>query len=128
MADELQGLEEQGDGTETPWCGQCGQGLKWSQHDECLGCLTAGGKPAETVNLRTVHWDMAVLQAVIRRKVAVWEQRHPGWELVVDMQRSWEDSTHPSKHVDRETTIGRKLAWTRFRVERKHPRGRRGVV
>lgn len=121
MAEDVQGFEEAQ--PETPWCIQCGQGLKWSQHDECLGCLTVGGRPAETVSLRTVHWDTAVLHAVIRRKVAVWEARHPGWELVPDMQRYWEDSTHPSKYVDRETAIGRKLAWTRFRVERRHPRG-----
>ena len=125
MSDTVQGLEEKGD--ETPWCVQCAQFLKWPYHDECLGCLTVGGRPAETVTLRTVHWDTAVLHAVIRRKVAVWEQRHPGWELAADMQRYWEDSTHPSKYVDRETSIGRKLAWTRFRVERKHPRGVRLV-
>ena len=104
---------------------QCAQWLKWPGRDECLGCLTGGGRPAETVSLRTVHWDTAVLHAVIRRKVAVWEQRHPGWELAPDMQRYWEDSTHPSKYVHRDTAIGRKLAWTRFRVERTHPRGRR---
>jgi hypothetical protein len=123
MAADVYGLEEKGD--ESPWCVQCANFLKWPYHDECLGCLTVGGRPAETVSFRTVHWDVAVLHAVIRRKVAVWEQRHPGWELVPDMQRYWEDSTHPSKYVDRETGIGRKLAWTRFRVARRHPRGRR---
>ena len=118
------GFEER---AETPWCIQCDQFLKWPYHDECLGCLTVGGRPADTVSLRTVHWDTAVLHAVIRRKVAVWEQRHPGWELMPDFARYWEDSTHPSKYVDRDTAIGRKLAWTRFRVERRHPRGRRGL-
>lgn len=126
MAEDLHGLEEQH--PETPRCVQCARGLKWPYHDACLGCLTQGGRPAETVSLRTVHWDTAVLHAVIRRKVAVWEQRHPGWELVPDMQRYWEDTTHPSKYVDRETSLGRKLAWTRFRVERKHPRGKRRVT
>jgi hypothetical protein len=121
MAADVYGLEEKGD--ESPWCVQCANFLKWPYHDECIGCLTGGGRPAETVSLRTVHWDVAVLHAVIRRKVAVWEQRHPGWELQIDMQRYWEDSTHPSRYVDRETGIGRKMAWTRFRVERTHPRG-----
>jgi hypothetical protein len=125
MTEDVQGLEEHGE--ESPWCVQCAHWFKWPGHDECLGCLNAPGKPAETVTLRTVHWDTAVLHASIRRKVAVWEQRHPGWELVSDMQRYWEDSTQPSKYVDRETSIGRKLAWTRFRVERKHPRGVRVV-
>jgi hypothetical protein len=123
VAEDLHGFEEHGD--ESPWCVQCNAFLKWPGHDECIGCLRQPGKPAETVSFRTVHWDVAVLQGVIRRKVAVWEQRHPGWELVPDMQRYWEDSTHPSKYVDRETGMGRKLAWTRFHVERAHPRGRR---
>jgi hypothetical protein len=123
MPEDVRGLEDRGE--ESPWCAQCGQGLKWPGRDECLGCLTEGGRPAETVSLRTVHWDVAVLQAVMRRKVATWEARHPGWELTPDMQRTWEDSTHPSKYVDPDTRIGRKLAWTRFRVERRHPLGRR---
>jgi hypothetical protein len=123
MTQDVHGFEDKGDAS--PWCVQCATCRKWPYHDECLGCLTVGGRPAETVSFRTVHWDVAVVQAVIRRKVAVWEQRHPGWELVPDMQRYWEDSTHPSKYVDRETGIGRKLAWTRLRVERRHPRGDR---
>ena len=120
---EVHGFEEQA--AESPWCVQCDEFLKWPGHDECIGCLSQGGRPAETVTFRSVHYDTAVLHAVIRRKRAQWEQRHPGWELVPDFARYWEDSTHPSKYVDRETTIGRKLAWTRFRVERRHPRGKR---
>jgi hypothetical protein len=118
---EPQGFEEKGE--DSPWCVQCAQFLKWPGHDECIGCLNTLERPADTVTVRSVHWDMAALHAIVRRKVAVWEQRHPGWELVPDMQRYWEESTHPSKYVDRETTIGRKRVVTRFRVERKHPRG-----
>ena len=121
MAQDVRGFEEKGD--DSPWCVQCAAFLKWPGHDECHGCLQVRGRPAETVTFMTVHWDTPVIHRILRRKVAVWEQRHPGWLLVPDMQRYWEDSTHPSKYVDRDTTIGRKHAWTRFRVERRHPRG-----
>jgi hypothetical protein len=124
MSADVRGFEEAQ--RETLRCVQCDQFAKWPGHDECHGCLNALPKPADTVELRSVHWDMAALHAIIRRKVAVWEQRHPGWQLVPDMQRYWEESTHPSKYVDRDTTIGRKRAITRFRVERRHPRGQRG--
>lgn len=121
MAEDVQGFEEKGDAS--PWCVQCADFLKWPGHDECHGCLQAGGRPAETVLFLTVHWDTPTIHAIIRRKVGVWEARHPGWVLVPDMQRYWEDATHPSKYVDRETGMGRKHARTRFRVERRHPRG-----
>lgn len=127
MPKDAQDFEE-APGATPHCCITCDGPQPWPGYWQCHGCLVAGGKPADTWTVRTVHWDTAVLHAIVRRKVAQWEQACPGWELVPDMQRYWEDSTHPSKYVDRETGIGRKLAWTRFRVARKHPRGRRDVV
>lgn len=126
MPEDAQGFEEARNPA-SPWCWTCGDFVKWPGYGQCSGCLTRGRKPQDTVTFRTVHWDTAVLHAVIRRKVAQWEQACPGWELVPDFARYWEDATQPSKYVDRETSIGRKLAWTRFRVVRAHPRGRRDM-
>jgi len=81
-------------------------------------------QPYDTVPVHWTHWDLAVCHALVRQKVAAWEQAHPGWQLEPDYERQGFASTAPSPYVDRETTIGRKQVRARFRVVRAHGRGR----
>ena len=110
------------------WCESCEGAVVspvWPGHDQCAGCLRAHVKPYDYVPAHYTHYDLGVALAQVRAKVAQWEVAHPGWRLEPDQQRVWEDSTAPSKYVDRETSIGRKQVRSRFRVVRAHPRGRR---
>ena len=114
--------------SEPVWCESCEGAVVspvWPGHDQCAGCLRAGVKPYDYVPAIWTHYDLATCHALVRQKVAAWEQGHPGWQLAVDQQRVTEDSTAPSKYVDRDTTIGRKQVRARFRVVRAHLRGRR---
>jgi hypothetical protein len=106
-------------------CETCDRSARWANHRQCFGCLYHHVKPCDYVPKLATHTDLATALAEVRRYKAEWEQAHPWWELMPDYQRIWEDSAAPSKYADRETGIGRKLVWARFKVERKHPRGRR---
>ena len=105
-------------------CDTCLYSPCWGQHAQCAGCLYDRVKPCEVVPKLACHWDLAVAHAEVRRYYAEWEQAHPGWALEVEYEQVDFESTAPSKYVDRETTIGRKLVWSRCRVVRRHPRGR----
>src|SRR5262245_9568045 len=114
--------------SEPVWCESCEGAVvspAWPGHDQCAGCLAAGVKPCAVVPVHWTHWDVAVCHALVRQKVAAWEQGHAGWRLEPDYERQGFASTAPSRYVDRETGIGRKKVEARFRVVRAHPQGRR---
>jgi len=112
-------------GAKAVWCEHCGRSPRWGSDPFCYGCLLDGIPPCEVVPVLAVHYDLSVAMAEVRRKRALWEAKHPAWELVPDYQRVVEDSAAPSKYVDRDTSIGRKRVWARFKVEARHPKGRR---
>ena len=105
------------------FCTTCDVSPRWANHAQCFGCLLDNVKPCDYVPKLATHTDLSVAMAEVRRYVAQWEQQFYGWQLTPDFQRIYEDSAAPSKYADRHTSIGRKLVWARFKVERRHPRG-----
>jgi hypothetical protein len=110
---------------ESVWCSTCDVSPRWPDQDQCYGCLRDEVMPCDYVPLFAVHTDLGLAIASIRRRIIYWEEKHPTWVLVPDYQRVWEESAPPSRHADRETSIGRKLVHARWKVERRHPREQR---
>lgn len=104
-------------------CATCDYGTpRWAGYSQCLACLDYHVKPCDYVVKSVISFDTEAAIAEIRRHRREWEVKHPGWHLDLDQQRSFPESVAPSKYTDRQTTLGRKLFGSRFRVVRAHPK------
>lgn len=108
--------------TTTPWCVTCDLSPKWAGYAQCLGCLIHKTKPCDVIPKYVVAFDAVAVGREFRLFRQQWEIRYPQWELIADCERRWPESAPPSRHADRETSLGRKLFYCRWRVERRHPR------
>lgn len=102
-------------------CATCDYGTpRWAGYSQCLACLDYHVKPCDYVYKSVVGFDAEAAIAAIRQHRSEWEVTHPGWHLELDQQRIFPETVAPSKYVDRQTTLGRKLFGSRFRVIRAH--------
>ena len=82
--------------------------------------------PSEYAIKYLAGFDAVSATAALRWWRGEWEEKHPGFRLIGDRERLFPEESAPSKHADRQTTLGRKLFYARWRVVRTHPRGSRG--
>src|ERR1051325_586958 len=110
---------------ESVYCETCDFSPRWAHYRQCFGCLYYHVKPCDYVPLVGCDTDLSMAMVQIRQRCREWEALHPRWVLVPDYQRVWPESAAPSRHADYATSIGRKFVHSRFKVERRHPRGQR---
>ena len=103
------------------WCATCDQrSPRWPGFPQCFGCLFDHVLPCDVVPKYIVGFDADSAAAEFRWFRGAWEEQHPGFELLLDRQRLFPEESPPSKHADRETSLGRKLFYCRWLVVRRH--------
>ena len=101
------------------WCATCDQrSPRWPGFAQCFGCLYDRVLPCEVVPKYVVGFDADAAAAEFRWARGVWEEKHPGFRLVPDCEYLWPESAAPSRHADRETSLGRKRYYCRWLVVR----------
>mgnify|MGYP001589970762 CR=1 FL=1 len=104
-------------------CATCDHGTpRWAGYAQCLACLDYRVLPSDYVYKHIIGFDAMAAGEAIRLFRGEWETKHPGFQLVLDRQRSFPDTVAPSKYSDRHTTLGRKMFYSRWRVARAHPK------
>ena len=104
-------------------CATCDYGTpRWAGYAQCLACLDYRVLPSDYVYKSIVGFDSEAAIAEIRKWRAEWEWKHYGFELTLDRQHLFPESTAPSKYADRHTTLGRKLYYSRWVVQHRRKR------
>ena len=104
-------------------CATCDHGTpRWAGYAQCLACLDYRVLPSDYVYKSIVGFDSEAAIAEIRKWRAEWEWKHYGFELTLDRQHLFPESTAPSKYADRHTTLGRKLYYSRWVVQHRRKR------
>ena len=106
------------------YCATCAHhSPRWAKFPQCAGCLYDKVLPSEYAIKYLVGFDAEAATAALRWWRGEWEEKHPGFQLVGDRERLFPEESAPSKHADRQTTLGRKLFYSRWKIVRAHPRG-----
>ena len=105
------------------YCATCDHhSPRWADSPQCYGCLRDKVLPSEYAIKYLVGFDAVSATTALRWWRGEWEEKHPGFQLIGDRERLFPEESAPSKHADRQTSLGRKMFYARWLVVRAHPK------